>query len=319
MTGLTSRLATLDDLPALHALLRRAIGELQRDFLSPEQVEASHKVMGLDTQLLRDRTYFLVDDGERVVGCGGWSFRSTLYGGDDSIVAREPTRLEPSRDAAKVRAMYTHPDFARRGIGRQVLMLCEGAARNAGFRRVELMATMAGVPLYRACGYAPVEEVLSDPIGPVRIPLLRMRKSLPPCEPTLGSVATLVARFESGTLAASDWTHAAHVLVGLWYLLEHGREGAMEPMRRAILRHNEAVGTPNSETSGYHETLTWAFLQGVADFAARQQARGDDPFAAILVSELASADWPLRFYSRELLFSSQARGTRVVPDLAPIG
>ncbi|MDP9421832.1 MAG: GNAT family N-acetyltransferase [Pseudomonadota bacterium] len=178
MTGLTHRLATVDDLPALRAMMTRAIERLQDEFLSPEQVRASHKVMGLDTQLVLDGTYFLVELGGRIVGSGGWSWRATLYGGDDSIVTRAPVALDPATDAAKIRAMYTDPDFARRGIGRMVLELCEAAARDAGFSRVEMMATMAGEPLYRACGYVPVEPVLSDPIDGVQVPLLRMEKTL---------------------------------------------------------------------------------------------------------------------------------------------
>lgn len=175
---LTHRLATEDDLPALNALMTRAIEHLQDGFLSPQQVRASHKVMGLDTQLVTDRTYFLVEEDGRLAGCGGWSFRATLYGGDDSVVAREPARLNPATDAAKVRAMYTDPAFVRRGIGKLVLSLCEGAARDAGFSRVELMGTMAGVPLYTAAGYIGVEEVLSAPIDGVQVPLLRMEKPL---------------------------------------------------------------------------------------------------------------------------------------------
>jgi GNAT superfamily N-acetyltransferase len=176
--ALTHRLATEEDLPRLNALMTRSIEELQDDFLTPEQVRASHKVMGLDTQLVADRTYFLVEEDGQLAGCGGWSFRATLYGGDDSVVAREPARLDPTCDAAKVRAMYTDPGFARRGIGRMVLGLCEAAARDAGFKRVELMGTMSGVPLYTACGYVGVEEVLSAPIDGVQVPLLRMEKAL---------------------------------------------------------------------------------------------------------------------------------------------
>lgn len=176
MADFTHRLATEEDLPALRALMTRAIEQLQHGFLSPEQVRASHKVMGLDTQLVADRTYFMVLIDGALAGCGGWSFRATLYGGDDSVVAREPARLDPATDAAKIRAMYTDPAFVRRGVGRRVMDLCEGAARMAGFARTEMMATMAGVPLYEVCGYRPVEEVLSAPIDGVRVPLVRMEK-----------------------------------------------------------------------------------------------------------------------------------------------
>jgi GNAT superfamily N-acetyltransferase len=168
----THRLATGDDLPALAALMARAIDRLQRGFLDPAQIAASHAVMGLDSQLIADRTYFVVEDAGRLAGCGGWSWRATLYGGDHSAALRAPAALDPGRDAARVRAMYTDPDFARRGVGRLVLSLCEAAARTAGFRRAELMATLAGAPLYRACGYVEIEPVTDV------VPLIRMGKSL---------------------------------------------------------------------------------------------------------------------------------------------
>lgn len=175
---LTHRIAAMDDLDNLRALMARAIDHLQTEFLTPEQIAASRHVMGLDTQLIKDGTYFLVESDGVLAGCGGWSYRATLYGGDASVVAREPEVLDPAKDAARIRAMYTNPDFARQGIGRRVMQVCEDAARAAGFARTEMMATMAGVPLYRACGYAPIEEVLSAPIDGVRVPLLRMGKVL---------------------------------------------------------------------------------------------------------------------------------------------
>jgi len=176
--ALQHRIARAEDLPRLRALMTRSIEQLQDQFLTPEQVRVSHKVMGLDSQLVKDGTYFLIEQDGLLVGCGGWSFRATLYGGDDSVVTRAPERLDSARDAAKVRAMYTDPGFARRGIGRIILSLCEAAARDAGFSRVELMATLAGVPLYRACGYLEIEPVLSAPIDGVQVPLLRMEKAL---------------------------------------------------------------------------------------------------------------------------------------------
>ena len=103
MTSLTHRLATEDDLPQLRALMARAIADLQRGFLSPAQIAASHSVMGLDTQLVADRTYFIVERDGALAGCGGWSWRATLYGGDDSAVAREARPLDPATDAARVR------------------------------------------------------------------------------------------------------------------------------------------------------------------------------------------------------------------------
>ena len=178
MGGFTHRLARIEDLEALRALMTRAIGALQEGFLTPDQVRASQKVMGLDTQLVRDQTYFMIEKDGRIAGCGGWSWRATLYGGDDSVVTREPAALDPATDAARIRAMYTHPDFARQGVGRLVMDLCESAARARGFRKAEMMATLAGEPLYRACGYLPIEHILSAPIEGVRVPLIRMGKSL---------------------------------------------------------------------------------------------------------------------------------------------
>ncbi len=178
MAAFSHRVATLDDLAALREVMRRSIEKLQDGFLSPEQVAASHKVMGLDTQLVRDGTYFVIESEGRIAGCGGWSWRSTLYGGDDSMVSREPEALDPAKDAARIRAMYTNPDFARRGIGRLVMRLCEEAAMRGGFRRATMMATMAGVPLYEASGYVAVEPVVTSSIDGVEVPLVRMEKRL---------------------------------------------------------------------------------------------------------------------------------------------
>lgn len=172
------RIATPADIPALHEVMRRAIEQLQGEFLSPEQVAASHNVMGLDSQLVADGTYFVVERDGRIAGCGGWSFRSTLFGGDDSVVTREPELLDPACDAAKVRAMYTDPAFVRLGVGRYVLDLCESAAREAGFQRVELMGTAAGVPLYESCGYLHLEPIQQWPVNGVEVPLIRMGKAL---------------------------------------------------------------------------------------------------------------------------------------------
>lgn len=178
MYGFTHRVASLDDLAALREVMRRSIERLQDGFLNSEQIAASNKVMGLDTQLVRDGTYFIVEKDNRIAGCGGWSWRSTLYGGDDSMVSRTPEALDPAKDAARIRAMYTDPDFARQGVGRLVIRLCEEAAMRKGFRRSTMMATMAGVPLYLACGYRQAEDVLAVEIDGVRVPLVRMEKGL---------------------------------------------------------------------------------------------------------------------------------------------
>ncbi|WP_419807397.1 GNAT family N-acetyltransferase [Sphingomonas sp.] len=173
----THRLATEDDLPAIAALMDRAIEALQAGFLSPAQISASRAGMGLDTQLIADRTYFLVEDDDVLVGCGGWSRRATLYGGDAAAV-RDASLLDPARDPARIRAMYTDPDRVRQGIGRAVLTLCEDAARAAGFARTQLMATRAGEPLYRASGYEVVERVDSFVPGEVAVPGAVMVKPL---------------------------------------------------------------------------------------------------------------------------------------------
>ena len=177
MGGFETRWAVPADLPALRALMALAIDRLQADFLSPEQVAASRAIMGLDTQLVADGTYLLAEREGVMAGCGGWSRRATLYGGDHSAGLRDPQILDPARDAAKIRAMYTHPDFARQGVGRLILAGCERAAADAGFAAVELMATLSGERLYAASGYRPVETVEADVAG-VAVPLIRMRKSL---------------------------------------------------------------------------------------------------------------------------------------------
>jgi GNAT superfamily N-acetyltransferase len=172
----THRLAVEADIPALHALMDAAIAGPLADFLSPGQVEASRMIMGVDSQLIADRTYFLVEIDGVPAGCGGWSRRITSYGGDHTP-GREPTLLTPGVDAARVRAMYTSPAFVRRGIGRLILDLCEAAARAEGYDRVELVATMGGEPLYLACGYEPV-EAFEDDRGGVPVPLVRMGKRI---------------------------------------------------------------------------------------------------------------------------------------------
>lgn len=176
MRALSHRLAERGDLPAMTALMDASIGELLKPFLDQKQIEASRAIMGLDTQLVDDHTYFIVEEAGALAGCGGWSRRATMYGGDHTT-GRDAALLDAANDAARVRAMYTHPSFARRGVGRLILSLCEGAARAEGFRRAELVATMAGEPLYRACGYQPVES-FSDTRTGVSVPLLRMSKTL---------------------------------------------------------------------------------------------------------------------------------------------
>ena len=173
---LTHCIATRDDLDALKALMDAAISELQKPFLDAEQVAASRTIMGLDTQLIDDRTYFIAYADGEFAGCGGWSRRATLYGGDQTP-GRSAALLDPASDAARIRAMYTHPQHTRKGVGRLILSLCEDAARAEGFTKMALMSTKAGEPLYRACGYVPI-EYLTDDRGGVAVPLVRMVKSI---------------------------------------------------------------------------------------------------------------------------------------------
>ena len=173
---LTHRLATRADLPALEPLVTRSIDELQRSYLDPTQVAASHAIMGIDTQLIDDGTYYVVECDGALAGCGGWSRRATLFGGDHSA-GRDAHLLDPEVDAARVRAMYTHPDFTRRGVGRLILERCERAAGAEGFTRMQLHATLAGLPLYRAHGFEPLEEVTIDSDG-VPIPCVHMVKAI---------------------------------------------------------------------------------------------------------------------------------------------
>lgn len=175
---ITIRLATCDDVAAIEQVTERAIVELQRGFLSPAEIAASRHFMGIDTQLLQDRTYFCAMIGSCVAGVGGWSWRRTLYGGEHAGELIDPTPLDPAREPARIRAMYTDPAFARRGVGRAIITASENAARAAGFRTAELMSTLAGEPLYRVCGYHVVGAPEAFHDGPVAVPLLRMRKPL---------------------------------------------------------------------------------------------------------------------------------------------
>ena len=169
---LTDRVAAMTDAPELAQLMALAIDRLQRDVLTAEQIESSRMVMGLDRTLIADGTYFVVESDGHIVGCGGWSRRATPYGGDHSA-GRDDRLLDPATEAARVRAMYTHPDHVRRGVGSRVLALCEKAAQQAGFTALELTATLAGLPLYRASGFTDIAHFTDH-----GVPLVLMRKSI---------------------------------------------------------------------------------------------------------------------------------------------
>lgn len=177
------RLATPEDRPALEALLERSVRDLSQGYYSPGQIDASLKaIFGIDGTLIADGTYFAVMVGDRYAACGGWSRRRTLFGGDQAA-GRSPELLNPAVDAAKIRAFFVDPSFARRGIARLMMQAAEQAALAEGFRSLELMATLPGVPLYKALGFVATgthAEKLSD--GNV-IPFVPMRKAIGPASP----------------------------------------------------------------------------------------------------------------------------------------
>jgi GNAT superfamily N-acetyltransferase len=183
------RLATDDDIPALHALIEVSVRGLQSDDYTPAQIEgALGTVLGLDTQLIRDRTYFIAEAApnrnqltqatkrREPAGCGGWSKRKTLFGADRGP-GREPDLLDPATDAAKVRAIFVHPGYARRGLGSLILARVEAEAASAGFKRYEMGSTLTGVPLYRLKGYVEVERIDVPLHNGEALPVVKMVKA----------------------------------------------------------------------------------------------------------------------------------------------
>ena len=148
------RLATATDVEPIRELIADSVRGLAKGIYSDAQIELSlRSVFGVDHQLIDDGTYFVAEIGGRIVGCGGWSRRQTLFGATEYSESRDSTLLDPSSQPAKIRAFFVHPDAARRGIGRAILERCEAEAFAAGFTSAEMMATLPGVPLYERCGY----------------------------------------------------------------------------------------------------------------------------------------------------------------------
>jgi GNAT superfamily N-acetyltransferase len=180
------RLATEDDLPALHAVIEASVRVLQVGDYTPAQIEgALGTVLGVDTQLIRDQTYYIAettDEPVSIAGCGGWSKRKTLFGADRGP-NREPDLLDPRTDAAKVRAIFVHPDFARQGLGSLILATVEEAARQSGFTRFEMGSTLTGVPLYLLKGYVEVERIAVPLANGQSLPVVRMVKDAPASSP----------------------------------------------------------------------------------------------------------------------------------------
>jgi len=172
------RKAVLSDIPRLQQVIEASVRGLQAKEYSPAQLEgALQSVYGVDSQLIADGTYFAAEIESDIVACGGWSKRRTLYGGDQ-YARREDSLLDPARDAAKIRAFFVHPNYARRGFGTLILEACETAATAAGFRRLEMGATLSGVAFYRAKGYAEVESQ-SVPLGNGEVlAIVRMAKDV---------------------------------------------------------------------------------------------------------------------------------------------
>jgi GNAT superfamily N-acetyltransferase len=178
------RKAAPEDIPHLRELIEASVRALQANDYTPAQIEgALGTVLGLDTQLLVDQTYFVAEafdsyakTHQRLAGCGGWSKRKTLFGADRATV-REPEMLDPAVDAAKVRAIFVHPAFARRGLGSLILATVEAAARAAGFTHYEMGSTLTGVPLYRLKGYVEVERIAVPLPNGEALPVVKMVKN----------------------------------------------------------------------------------------------------------------------------------------------
>jgi GNAT superfamily N-acetyltransferase len=183
----TLRTATAADLDAIRELIAASVRGLQHEYSEGQREQALASVFTPDTQLIADGSYFILETAERSVveasdgtlaACGGWSWRKTLYGGDNHHASRDAERLDPATDAAKIRAFFVHPQWARRGLGTRLLAACERAAWDAGFRRCEMGATLSGVPLYERHGYRRVADILVDLPGGERLPVVRMEKLL---------------------------------------------------------------------------------------------------------------------------------------------
>jgi GNAT superfamily N-acetyltransferase len=172
------RVARAADIASMEALIRRSGIELSRGFYTPEQAQAvTRHVFGVDTQLVEDQTYFVIERDGELLACGGWSKRATLFGADRTKTGPDPL-LDPAAQPARIRAFFVHPDVPRQGLGRRLMEHCEAEAARAGFRMMELAATMPGVPLYRACGFEVVEDFVLALPDEVSVPLSRMRKQI---------------------------------------------------------------------------------------------------------------------------------------------
>lgn len=180
MTGLlTLRNATLEDADVLRALIQLCTKSLSsRDYDEAQQEAALAWVFGVDTVIIQDGTYYIVECDGALAGCGGWSKRQRPFGGDTNSAMNTPVLLDPKKDAAIIRAFFVHPEYNRRGIGRLLLEHSEAQAETEGFTRLETTATLTGFPLYSACGYEETERVMLKKDGYADFPAVKMRKPL---------------------------------------------------------------------------------------------------------------------------------------------
>lgn len=173
------RLAQLDDAPVLEQLITESVRKLQAGDYSPRQMDgALGTVLGLDRTLIRDGTYFVVESEGTIVACGGWSRRRTLFGAN-RVPGKDDAWLDPAAEPARIRAFFVHPDWTRRGLGTKILETCEAAAMAAGFRRLELVSTLTGIPLYTARGYMAMERIEVPLVNGEHLSVVRMGKTVP--------------------------------------------------------------------------------------------------------------------------------------------
>jgi GNAT superfamily N-acetyltransferase len=174
----TLRTASPADIPAIRRLILDSVRGLSESAYSPAQIESAlTHIFGVDTQLVADGTYYVIVDDDAVVAAGGWSGRQTLFGGDQHK-GEADRAIDPVTSPARIRAFFVHPAWARRGLARRIYAACEAAAAAAGFRQFELMATLPGVPLYRALGFADLEPVSVPLPDGLTLPCIRMRRPM---------------------------------------------------------------------------------------------------------------------------------------------
>jgi len=173
-----TRCATVEDIPTLNQLIAESVRTLSIGYYSEQQIESALiNIFGVDTQHIADETYFVAVSGNQIVGCGGWSKRKTLFGGDQ-VKSTEDTLLDPATEPARIRAFFVHPSWVRNGIGSKIMTVCERAASEAGFKQIELASTLPGEPLYRVFGYE-AQEVIEVPLSENEtLPVIRMKKNM---------------------------------------------------------------------------------------------------------------------------------------------